>query len=276
MKKLFLILCIFSSSILGSLPFEIEADHIKYQNKNKDLLAYGDVIVKYKEYTIFSEEMNFLQSEKTLMFNKNTKVIDKNNNELSASSINLNINSDVGHIKDGHIKTNKDIIIRAQNIILEKNKIKLLSCTLTSCTSKSPEWYIKSNNVEVDQVNSIIHSNKNTLYFYNIPIFYIPSFSQSNHSGEASNKPTPEIGYNQIDKTYFNVYLGYLISQTLSGKAGFGISTERGLRYGASHIYNLQKNHSVQIETYLVEKQALKVDCDTNGQKITPLQLLTP
>jgi lipopolysaccharide export system protein LptA len=253
-KKLLLIICAVSFLAFGNLPFEIEADHIKFTNKDKDFFATGNIIVKYKTYTIYSEEAEFKHKKYSLNFNNGARIMDKDKNEISADSISLNLSTDVGHMKNGHIKTSKDIIIRAQNIVLEKNTIKLLKCSLTSCTSKLPEWYIKSDNVEIDQVNNIIHANKNTLYFYNLPIFYVPSFSQSNQSGEANNKPTPEVGYNQIDKTYINVYLGYLISQTLSGKAGFGISTERGLRYGASHLYNLQKNHTVLIETYLVEK----------------------
>ena len=254
MKKLFIIIYVLSSTILGNLPFEIEANHIKFINKDKDFFATGNIIVNYKAYTIYSEEAEFNHKKYALNFNNGARITDKDNNEISADSISLNLSTDVGHMKNGHIKTSKDIIIQSQNIILEKNTIKLLNCSLTSCTSKSPEWYIKSDNVEIDQVNNIFNANKNTLYFYNLPIFYVPSFSQSNESEQANNKPTPEVGYNQIDKTYINVYLGYLISQTLSGKAGIGISTERGLRFGASHIYNLQKNHTVQIETYMVEE----------------------
>ena len=71
---------------------------------------------------------------------------------------------------------------------------------------------------------------------------------------QVTNRPTPEFGYNQIDKTYFNIYLGYLISNEVAGKAGVGISTERGFRYGATHIYTINKNNTLELKTYNVEK----------------------
>ena len=238
----------------GNLPFEIEADHIKFTNKDKDFFATGNVVVNYKTYTIYSEETTFNQEEYTLTFNNGAKIVDKEDNELSAKTIVLNLNTDVGFIEHGQIKTNKNIFIEAKNINLSKKSIELINCSLTSCTSKRPEWYFNSSHVNINRKNNLINTKQSTLYFYGLPIFYIPSFAQSVYEEEVTNRPTPEFGYNQIDKTYLNIYLGYLITNEIAGKAGVGISTERGFRYGATHIYTINKNNTLEFKTYNVEK----------------------
>ena len=238
----------------GNLPFEIEADHIKFTNKDKDFFATGNVVVNYKTYTIYSEETIFNQEKYTLTFNNGAKIVDSKDNELSAKTIVLNLNTDVGFIEHGQIKTNRNIFIKAKNISLSKKVIELVNCSLTSCTSKRPEWYLKSNHVNINRKNNLINTKQSTLYFYGLPIFYIPSFAQSVYEEEVTNRPTPEFGYNQIDKTYLNIYLGYLITNEIAGKAGVGISTERGFRYGATHIYTINKNNTLEFKTYNVEK----------------------
>ena len=60
-------------SAQDSLPFELEANKIKVENKTDELFASGNVIIKYKTYTIQSEEAIFKRSQNTLFFKKNKK-----------------------------------------------------------------------------------------------------------------------------------------------------------------------------------------------------------
>ncbi len=250
----FLTLAFLPLSIHANLPFEIEADNIKLRNKQQELYASGNVIIKYKQFIIHSNETIFLRNQNKLMFNDSTKIKDDKNNELTAQSIEINLKTEMGYIKNGLIKTNRDLFITAQNIQLNRDKILIFNCSITSCTAKTPEWYLKSEKLEIGKTNNLINANKNTIYFYNIPIFFIPSFSQSINNEEINNRPTPEFGYNQIDKTFGNIYIGYLLSKNLYGKAGIGTSSGRGFRYGATHIYTLKKNQTLTLKTYHVNK----------------------
>ena len=93
---------------------------------------------------------------------------------------------------------------------------------------------------------------KQTIFLPNPNILCTNIFSK--HFDETiSNKPTPEFGQNQIDGTYFNIYLGYLISDEISGKAGIGTSVNRGFRYGATHTYKPTKNQTY-FKTYDIEE----------------------
>ncbi|MEK9727846.1 MAG: LptA/OstA family protein [Candidatus Margulisiibacteriota bacterium] len=254
--RLGIILCwlMISIGLQANLPFEIEADHIKLKNKQQELYASGNVIIKYKKYAIYSDETIFLRNKNKLLFNNSTKIIDDKNNELTAKSIQINLDNEVGYIEKGYIKTNRKIFINAKNIQLTNDKIIIFNCTITSCTAKTPEWYLESEKLEIGRQNNLINAEKNTIYFYNIPIFFIPSFSQSIYDDDVNNRPTPEFGYNQIDKTFANVYIGYSLTEDISGKVGIGTSTGRGVRYGTTHIYTPQKNHTFTLKTYNVKK----------------------
>ena len=253
-KKLILVWLLFSLSLFAKLPFEVEADHIKLVRKGAELYASGNVVVNYKQYSITSDDVAYQKATNELVLNGNISIYDQKNNQLFADKMTLFLDIDEGRVFNAHIQTNRDYIIKSSMILLKEDEIELKDCTITTCRSVRPEWYFKSDALFVNKKNNLINANKNTLYFYGFPVFYIPSFSQSVSDASLSNRPTPEFGYNQIDRTFFNVYLGYLLSDNVTGKVGVGTSEKRGFRYGATHIYAPQKNQSLTLKTYDVQK----------------------
>ncbi len=247
-------IALLTNPVLSKLPFEIEADNIKLENKNQELYASGDVIIRYKNYTFQSNKAIYLKQKRSLQFQEKVKLKDQNNNLLLADNIEINLESEVGLISNGYIKTTRDYHINAKKIYLKKDHIELLDCQITTCTAKKPEWYFKSDQLNIEKETSLMNSSNNVIYFYNFPIFYIPSFSQSFSNEEITNRPTPEFGYNQIDFTYGNIYLGYVLSSNISGKIGVGASEKRGFRYGLSHIYTPNQNQSLTLKSFHIEK----------------------
>tara|TARA_Y100001935_G_C17309572_1_gene514842 strand:- start:462 stop:1916 length:1455 start_codon:yes stop_codon:yes gene_type:complete len=239
---------------VAGLPFDVEADHFKLVNKGEVFYASGNVVIAYKHYSLKSNDLQYSKKNNELKLVGDVSIYDRQNNHLMADSLRLFLDSEEGEILNGHIRTNKDYIIQSTRIVLKSDVIELKDCSITTCQSLSPEWYFKSQFLSVNQRNNFINADQNTLYFYGLPVFYIPSFSQSVSDATISNRPTPEFGYNQIDQTFFNVYLGYLLSENITGKAGVGTSERRGFRYGATHIYTPQKNQSLTIKTYDVHQ----------------------
>ena len=115
----------------ANLPFEIEADNIKLENKNQELYASGDVIIRYKKYTFQSNKAIYLKQKKALQFQEKVKLKDQNNNFLLADKIVINLESEVGLITNGYIKTAREYHISAKKIILKENQIAL--CVKVSC-----------------------------------------------------------------------------------------------------------------------------------------------
>jgi lipopolysaccharide export system protein LptA len=250
---LFLLACL-PHALVASLPFELEADHIEMKNNEQELHASGNVIINYKTYIIESENAIFIKQKNNLFFSKNVRISDMNQNTLLANAIQLNIESDIGTISGATIQTNRNFIIKAKKINLKKDAILLEQCTLTSCTSTEPEWHVQSSTIAIDKVTGLINSKDNILYFYNIPIFLVPDYSQNMSQEDATNQPTPELGYNQIDSVYGNIYLGYVVSKNTLGKVGIGLSQNRGFRYGATHVYAPNSNESVTLKTYHINQ----------------------
>jgi lipopolysaccharide assembly outer membrane protein LptD (OstA) len=240
---------LFVAAVAG-LPFEVEADRFKLVNKGDILYASGNVVVGYKQYSLKSNDLQYVKKNNELKLVGDVSIYDRHNNHLMADSLRLFLDSEEGEILNGHIKTNKDYIIQSKRIVLNSDVIELKECTITTCQSLSPEWYFKSQFLSVNRRNNFINADQNTLYFYGLPVFYIPSFSQSVSDETLSNRPTPEFGYNQIDQAFFNVYIGYTISKNITGKVGVGTSQGRGFRTGATHIYTPRKNQSLTIKTY--------------------------
>ncbi|MGC6367274.1 MAG: hypothetical protein ACON35_04665 [Candidatus Marinamargulisbacteria bacterium] len=253
MKLLFFIGLI-SSSLFANYPFEIEADKVNFQNTTQELNATGNIILNYKEYTITGEKMHYSKQTNQLYLNENVKIADNKNNVLHANKIKFNLNDDIGTISNGELKSNRNIKVTGKRIKLKQSEIQFFECTITTCKSRSPEWYILSKKLTVNKESSLIDANDNIFYFYNVPIFILPNFAQSLSNEEYANKPSTELGYNPIDHTFINLHYGYIISPLISGKAGIGVSQKRGFRYGAYHTLALQPNKSISLHTYDVEK----------------------
>ena len=164
---------------VAGLPFEVEADHFKLVNKGEVFYASGNVVIAYKQYSLKSNDLQYSRKNNELKLIGDVSIYDRQNNHLMADSLRLFLDSEEGEILNGHIKTNKDYIIQSNRIVLKSDVIELKECSITTCQSLSPEWYFKSQFLSVNQRNNFINADQNTLYFYGLPVFYIPSFSQS-------------------------------------------------------------------------------------------------
>ena len=78
-KIVFIILFLTNININAqeTLPFEIEADNIKVENKTNNLFTSGNVIIKYKTYIINSDEAIYYKNNNQLLFNGNISISDK-------------------------------------------------------------------------------------------------------------------------------------------------------------------------------------------------------
>ena len=140
-----------------TLPFELEADNVKVENKTNELFASGNVIIKYKTYTIYSDEAVFKRSDNTLLFKKNISILDTKNNSLSADQVNIDLNTDRGVAKKGIIKTFNNYLITADIIELNENEFLLKECNLTTCTSQSPEWYVNAEEISILKNTNVVN-----------------------------------------------------------------------------------------------------------------------
>ncbi|MGA0242598.1 MAG: hypothetical protein ACO3K7_06375, partial [Candidatus Marinamargulisbacteria bacterium] len=243
----------------AALPFELEADHIRIDNKNNTVAASGNVVILYQNYSISSNNMHYSKDTKQLSFTNATHVKDEKNNTLLADRVVIHLTDDnqaikKSTIKNGIITTNRNVIITGQTIELTPTGIIIYHCTITTCTAQRPEWQFKSDELSMNQTTDIIHAKNNRLEIYGIPVFFIPLFSQNIEDEDVSNRPSTEIGYKPIDHLFANVSLGYMVTDTLSGRVGIGASTGRGFRYGTTQVYAPQKNHVFFLDTYDVAK----------------------
>ena len=252
--RYFWLLLVLSCPLVASFPFEIAADRVKSVNKGAQLHASGNVIITYKQYVLSSDRFQYLKANDQIKLMGNVSIFDQLKNRVYSDEAVLFLALGEGHLTNASIQTSKDYIIQSSRVLLKSDAIELMDCTITTCQAVNPEWYFKTQLLLVNKRNNFIHANRSVLYFYGLPVFYMPSFSQSVADATVSNRPIPDFGYNVIDHAYLNVYTGYLVSENISGKVGLGISQQRGIRYGASHIYAPQKNQSVELKTFNVQQ----------------------
>jgi lipopolysaccharide assembly outer membrane protein LptD (OstA) len=237
-----------------SLPFEIEADHIKITDKQQELYASGNVILIYKNYTIHADYAQYNKAADTIICQNHVTITDTNNNVLTTDRMSLNTKNNMATFSNSLIKTNKNQYIKAQKVSISENTINLTQCSFTTCSSTVPTWKLHSESIVIQRDSSTVKAKNNSFLLFGTPIFFLPEYYQSITKASIHNQIQPEFGVNQIDATYFNIYYGYLLSPDISGKIGLGLSKNRGFKYGASHYYAPSKNHTFTLNTYNISK----------------------
>jgi lipopolysaccharide export system protein LptA len=241
-----------SIGIMAQAPFEIEADHLRVENTEKEMHASGDVYIQYKTYSTKSQVASYYKKNGILELHDNVQLTDNKKNTLDADSMIVNLNNNTGEIFNGKLTTNRGIIAKADKVDLKQNEITLSKCTITTCTSSNPFWFIQADQLTYNRYTNQFESKHNKLYIYSLPVFYTPIYTQKQGAQE-NNVPIPEIGYNQVNGIYGTVFYGYAPSPALIGKVGFGVSQKRGFRYGNTASLIMKNDHFLTLKTYHVE-----------------------
>jgi lipopolysaccharide assembly outer membrane protein LptD (OstA) len=241
-------------AVPADFPFEIEADHIKITDKQHDLYASGNVIITYKNYTIYSDTAHYNKSTATIICHQDVTVTDTDNNSIKADKLLLNIKNNQILLSNSTIKTKHNQYIEAQGVSISEDVVHLTQCSFTTCSSTVPTWKLHSESIEIQRDTQSLQANNNSFLLLGTPVFFLPKYYQSITKSSINNQIKPEFGANQIDAVYFKASYGYLLSKDVSGKVGLGLSQNRGFKYGASHYYAPSKHHTFTLNTYQVSK----------------------
>ena len=111
-----------------------------------------------------------------MILNKHIEISSPDHHRLLADIVSLNLTNNVGYIVNGKLITNQDWVLSAKSIKLTEESIEFSNCSITKCSSSTPEWYVSSDFILINQKNRQFESRSNTLYFYGVPMFYVPKY----------------------------------------------------------------------------------------------------
>ncbi len=167
---------------------------------------------------------------------------------LSAPKANYTFDEQSGEVENAKYRfIKKDGYGKADKANLEKYNINLKNGTYTTCEPDSTDWYIKANELNIDERSNIATARDAKLVFLGLPLFASPyvSFSLNNQKRSGFLVPTFSInsraGADVTIPYYFNIAPQH--DATIYPR----IVSKRGFLFGAEFRY-LREKYSGRLE----------------------------
>ncbi len=177
------------------VPVIIKSDHIEIDTVEKSISVPGAAELEYKDIHLLSDNL-LLNTENKNISAENVKLIKENYN-IRGDKLKLNLADDYGEINkaDGTINNLK---IKAEKIILQNNKITLLSGKITTCKRPQTHYTIYAQKVTISDKqtkakNISIYLGKNKVLF--LP--YLIYISSEKNKRQTSSLPLPSFSYDK-------------------------------------------------------------------------------
>lgn len=126
---------------------------------------------------------------------------------------------------------------------LDDDKILLTNPTYTTCTPGNLDWYFSSSTMEIDRVNDIGSGKDGVLRFFDVPVFYTPTYSLPLGNERKSGFLTAITGVNSNNGFDMAVPYYFNIAPNRDATITPRYMSLRGLQLGGEYRY-LEGNYS--------------------------------
>lgn len=258
-----LVFCILQAySVSGieieGVPISLEADHFLFDRSSQDIHASQNVILNYKNYKISAEHVSYIRGDRSLVL-KDKVIIQDQTSTVSADRFEYDFALSSGNAVSVFASSN-NTYFSFKRLFISQGKISLHNGSVTSCSLSHPHYEVRPQHATLYQRSGDVVAYNNLIYFYNIPLFYVPSLVYETkglqHPLSKSNETSslPQIGSNSIDGLYGSLYYPYFLSQGSTGGFTLKWAASRGLIYGFNHRYLFNQFHLLYFKALSVQE----------------------
>jgi lipopolysaccharide assembly outer membrane protein LptD (OstA) len=206
----------------------LKADRVELDTTNQNFVATGNV-----NYDSNADSFEFETKNKdavTTSKDKQNKQDNNNRLKISGASMEGNLDSPKGFIKDGKIINGKDIFEGRKIERLNKKHFILKEGRYTSCVNDPPDWRLYGNNIDLTS-GEYVYMDNVVVEAFGLPITYVPYLVLPVKSDRQSGFLAPNFGFGSDG---FNANESYFWAMTRSQDMTYtlGHYNNRGLKEG--------------------------------------------
>jgi LPS-assembly protein len=225
----------------AQLPWVLEADELAYDQKLDEYIARGDVQIFKADKKLTADYVRYNHETQHALARGNV-VLTVGQDILSGSELNIDLENQVGWIKNAHL------FLKENNFHITGNKIektgentyRIDSATFTTCDGPAPSWKISGKDVKIKANGS--GSAKNTvLWARKMPVLYSPYFYYPARNDRQSGFLMPEFGETGRQGYLYNQPFFWAISESADATFYANYMSNRGVKPGAEFRYILNE-----------------------------------
>ena len=201
----------------------IDADQIIYDEDNEQLEARGSVIFEKPEFRLSSEYLS----------------LDQKNYSAEIDAAEFEMRGRHGRGSASKIE------------ILDASRSRFSEIMYTACDPGDRDWHFTSDDLQIDDERGLGIARHATIYFQEIPFFYLPYFQFPIDDRRMSGVLTPTFNISDSDNSHMALPIYWNIAPNFDTTFKPAWYSERGLQYASEHRYLFQHNRGQVDLTYL-------------------------
>ncbi|RJR20532.1 MAG: LPS-assembly protein LptD [Nitrospiraceae bacterium] len=181
----------------------ITADSMEYLSKSNMYIANGSVTITFGDAVLTADEVLMDSKSNDAVATGNVSYRDADT-EITAKSIEINLRTKLGTIRDSYIYYKKNNFhLRSREISKTGDTtFSLDRATVTTCDADPPEWQISSSDISVRQNRSLSGWN-GTFRIMDTPVLYMPYFWAPLLRDRQTGLLFPSYGYSSSRGLYY-------------------------------------------------------------------------
>jgi LPS-assembly protein len=262
---LFLFCSIFSLSVSSlfaqdSLPpgaaVDLTGDTVEYTTDGQKMLAKGNVILHYNDVKLSCDEIQFERAAQIADAKGHIRFVTKDG-ELRGDNLHFNFGTMQGTFDESNIYMAPFYGHGKQISKVSDKKIEMHDSYITTCDLDKPHFRLFSKKIEVYPGDKMVARNTR-LMLGNVPILYIPKFSQSLKDKEPFVTITP--GYDKDWGGFLLTKWRYRLNDNAKGRIHLDYRERKDLAEGADFDYNTKRFGSGVMRTYYMNERNITSD----------------
>lgn len=228
---------------------QVEARHIHYDRNNAYISATGNVMVRYKEYTLTTEEIQVDYNGRFFEI-PGAFTIRQDGHYLAGEGLNYNARTLEGELRNISAKIDK-IYIAGEVMSFNPENIVFRKARFTTCEYHlNPDYEIRSDQILLYPQWGFFVAFNNTFVLNGVPIAWFPTYAYGSrrYSLLSDTTPLPEFGSNHREGFHTKIKYAYFLNPGSSGSLLLGYGTRIGLLTGISHNFALDPFNAVNLE----------------------------
>jgi len=216
----------------------LRADRI--EGDNKQVTAQGNVEIRSREQTVLADWLNYNQDTDEI-FAKGNVILRQGFDWITGPELKFKRDTETGYFTAPRFNVTEANAKGSASEIRFKgpNQYEASNATYTTCVAPRPDWFLRSEELEIDNTRKVATGHRVSVYFQDVPIGYSPWLEFPLSNERKSGFLTPILGssgvrgFEAAAPYYLNLAPNY--DATLTPR----YMTKRGLQVGGQFRYLL-------------------------------------
>ncbi|MBQ8707793.1 MAG: LPS assembly protein LptD [Succinivibrionaceae bacterium] len=251
-------------------PVDILSDSVSTSDKNH-ISFLGDVSLTQGNRTLSAGQTSYDRSLNRISASGNIRYRDGYITIKDASELETSLDSQVAMLSDPeYVLHGSPAHGNARKVVYnhKDGKYHFENAKITTCPKSDETWYLTASTVDVDSNEVFGEAWNTTLWFYDVPVFYLPYFNFPIKNQRKTGLLYPSIEYGKSDGIQLGVPFYWNIAPNYDYTITPKLYTRRGLQTLHEFRYMLSPNHGGVLDFEYInhDRKAAKDDSYYNNR----------